>query len=483
MKEVKYIPSKTVAAFMGSDKTIRAIIGPFGSGKSVGCVMEILKMAVQQEPDSEGVRRTRIAVIRNTVEELKQTTIKTMQQWLPDGVAGEYVKYDKTFYLGAGKKNKTYISLSDGTKVSCEIIFLGLDRPDQVRDLLSLDITSAWINEFREVPYEIFRAVLGRIGRYPAKPTAAKIIMDSNPFSEDSVWYQIFEEGGDEIEDTNLTIGLWKQPGGLSEGAENKEYLPPNYYENMVVLAKKKGKDNNWVNIHVHGKYGQLVSGRGIYADDYNEEKHLSPVTIKPDYNYKIGLGFDFGLTPAIAIAQNINGKWHILHEITSDNMGMVQLIEVLKEYLYYNYGKAARYLGFGDPAGQQRNQYDLKTAFSAIRAQGIPVQPSTQSPMLRKEGLRAILRREGGFMMNKDCKMLRRGLLGAYRWRKVRTSEERYEEKPEKTMESHICEALEYLVAPFESGNIQYNKDNRTFPGPGENNKIILTESWNIYE
>ena len=51
-------------------------MGPFGSGKSSGCVIELVKLAKRQHLVN-GKRRARIACIRNTYKQLEDTTIKT----------------------------------------------------------------------------------------------------------------------------------------------------------------------------------------------------------------------------------------------------------------------------------------------------------------------------------------------------------------------------------------------------------------------
>ena len=46
---------------------------------------------------------------------------------------------------------------------------------------------------------------------------------------------------------------FFKQPGGLSEHAENREHLPDQYDERQVA-----GKDQDWVKVYVHGEYGYV---------------------------------------------------------------------------------------------------------------------------------------------------------------------------------------------------------------------------------
>lgn len=83
-------PGKVARAFMHSTAFFRGLMGPFGSGKSTVCVMEILKRAKAQKPGPDGIRRSRWAVIRNTYPELKTTTIKTWHQWVPPSI-GRFV--------------------------------------------------------------------------------------------------------------------------------------------------------------------------------------------------------------------------------------------------------------------------------------------------------------------------------------------------------------------------------------------------------
>ena len=64
MADLNYKPSGIQAKnFMKSDKFVRGIRGPVGSGKSVSCCIEIFRRACAQEPSNDGIRRTKWAVI------------------------------------------------------------------------------------------------------------------------------------------------------------------------------------------------------------------------------------------------------------------------------------------------------------------------------------------------------------------------------------------------------------------------------------
>ncbi len=67
-----YFPSPTGERFHASDKFVRGIKGPIGSGKSVGCCLEIIMRSHDQIPDSRGRRRSRWAVVRNCYDDITE---------------------------------------------------------------------------------------------------------------------------------------------------------------------------------------------------------------------------------------------------------------------------------------------------------------------------------------------------------------------------------------------------------------------------
>src|ERR1700677_3251493 len=120
-----------IARFMQSDAFIRAIMGPFGSGKSSGCVWDIMSRCARQRPNEHGKRRSRWALIRNTNKQLEDTTLKTVLEWFPPHQFGEWRPSDSRYLMRTGA--------ADGTIVEIELLFRALDRPEQVGNLLSLD--------------------------------------------------------------------------------------------------------------------------------------------------------------------------------------------------------------------------------------------------------------------------------------------------------------------------------------------------------
>ena len=81
---IRYEAEPTAKRFHASRAFVRGLRGPIGSGKSVACVAELLRLAVQQAPDAQGIRPSRWAIVRNTYPELRTTTIKTFVDWIPE---------------------------------------------------------------------------------------------------------------------------------------------------------------------------------------------------------------------------------------------------------------------------------------------------------------------------------------------------------------------------------------------------------------
>src|SRR3982751_1537139 len=97
---VGYTAPPTVAAFMKDEHFGRIIAGPVGSGKTTGCIFELLRRAAEQTPSTDGLRYTRFAIVRQTLKQLKDTVLKDIVSWLK-GIAN-YKVSDNTVYISVG---------------------------------------------------------------------------------------------------------------------------------------------------------------------------------------------------------------------------------------------------------------------------------------------------------------------------------------------------------------------------------------------
>lgn len=446
-------PVPTIRDFMKDDAFIRALMGPFGSGKSSGCVMEIVQRALAQKPGPDGIARTRWAAIRNTYMQLNDTTIKTFHQWFPPGVWGNWRVMDHRFLINAFPK------------VEIEVLFRALDRPDQVSNLLSMELTGAWVNEAREVPWAIVEALQGRVGRYPAQrdggPTWHGIIMDTNPPDVDSRWYRYFEEPDRETgEKLDPTIGrLFKQPSGLSPVAENLKNLPGGvrYYTTMA-----QGKDQEWVKVYIHGMYGFVIDGKPVFPE-YFDKVHCREVT--PNHLCPVYRGWDFGLTPACVMTQLLpTGQLIVFDEMTSESMGIERFSDEVLTHCSVNYPRIGEWIDIGDPSGEVRKDTDENTCFRILHTKGVMIEPGLQTLALRLESVRRAIRNqalkgEPGILVDPRCRTLRKAFQGGYQFRRLRTSAERYTAMPDKNMYSHVMDALEYVCTRMFGGGLTQNQ------------------------
>lgn len=458
---IKYKAEPTARKFHSSTAFVRGLMGPIGSGKSVACTIEIVMKALAQQPSPDGVRRSRWAIMRNTYPELKSTTIKTFQDWLPEHIA--------PINWGTPITAKCQIpDLGDGTSLDMEVIFLALDRPADVKKLLSLELTGAWLNEAREFDKSIVDATTGRVGRYPNKtqggPTWSGILMDTNPPDELHWWYLLAEEQHPDGWE------FFQQPPALLRD-KNGKYAPNPLAENVsnhslgytYWLRQIPGKDQQWINVYVMGLYGSSMAGKPVYGDTWNDTFHNSGHEYEPIIGREIILGWDFGLNPSCTIAQvSPHGQLRILEELMADGSGIRQFAESVVLPILSTKYSGCPYVSIGDPAGNQRAQTDEQTVFKELADIGIHTEPcSTNDPKMRIEAVKFFLGRlvsaQPGFQLNPSCKMLRKGFNGGYRYRQLNVSGDvRFTDKPEKNIFSHIHDSLQYICVYLKEGVVQ---------------------------
>lgn len=438
MPVIRFTPGPTVSAFMRSDARVKGIRGPLGSGKTTGALWEVMRRIEGQAPGPDGVRRSRWAIVRNSYRELSDTTKRSFYDWFPAEALGE----------SSASENVQYIQ-RDG--LEAEILFRSLDRPEDIRKLLSLELTGAYVNEAREMPLSVIQMLEGRIGRYPSAraggPSWFGIIMDTNPPDAGHWWPEVFERE---------RVAGWEQfvqPSGLSPEAENLENLPRGYYQNMI-----PGKTEEWINIYVHGRYGYLAEGKAVYPE-FVASAHVSD---KVKWNEgPVVVGLDFGLTPAAAIAQQpAGGGLEVLEEVVTVDTGAARFGEHLAGILRTRYGGKVGGI-WGDPAGDIRAGTDEVTVYQVLAAKGVAAVPApSQDPLLRREAVGGLMRRlsmsgRPALAIHPRCAVLVKGLAGFYHYRRLLVGglEPRWQDKPDKNRYSHICEALEYLALGIGEG------------------------------
>ena len=478
-KAINYEASKTISSFHRNNSPYRGIMGPVGSGKSVGCVMEIIMRAMKMPQGKDGVRKSRWGCIRNSYAELKSTTIKTWEEWVPS--------IDCPIVYDTPIRGEMVQDLPDGTRVELEILFVSVNRPDEVSKLLSLELTGVWVNEARELDIFVINKAYERTGRYPAKKNFSTeyiteceklnkplyysgLIMDTNPASTDHWWHRLAEVEKPE------GWSFFRQPGALIKEpnawyranplAENVHHQPKgyNYWFDMIA-----GSNPDDIKVAVLGEYGMVFSGRPVFKDIFSAQIHVSKEPLEIYKGLPIMLGFDFGLTPACVIAQyDKNGQLRILRELVSEYMAIRQFVkDVLKPALASEFN-GLPIIATADPAGEQRSQVDARTCIQELNESGIETYPaSTNNFASRLQSVVDFMIRNVGekpaFTIDPSCKMIIDGFAGGYQYDRVPVmGQEMYKDMPIKNKWSHIMDAVQYLCLRIDNLSVKEKRDEK---------------------
>ena len=432
--DIDYTPPPTGEKFMESDRKMRVLMGPVGSGKSVTCSFEIVRRASMQAPNAQGIRKTRAAIVRETARQLQDTTIKTFLDWFPPGVCGDYMRTTKTYFFKVGD-------------IECEIMFRALDDADDVANLNSLELSFAWFNECRDIHPDIMDAMSKRIGRFPSAkdggPTWHGMWGDTNPPTMDTWWYYQMEglDVKDGVSPNNNGWDVFKQPSGRSVYAENVENLPEGYYDTQ-------GRSEEYIRVYIDGEYGLSSAGMPVYKY-FRPDYHMAKQKLRPISNgvRPIVVGMDLGLTPAAILGQqDPRGRALILAECVSFDMGIQRFVRTMLKPLIYERFGGAPIMIVTDPAGIQRAQTDERSAVDIIKAEGLRVIPAkTNNISARINAVDDFLMRQvdgdPAFLVDPGCTQLKAAMMGGYRYKPKGDGD------IDKNKHSHVAEALQYLM------------------------------------
>lgn len=497
---------------MLSDKYVRLLAGPIGSGKSVCCVHELIRWATEQQPNKSGIRKTRFLICRNTADQLRSTTLKTIFDWIPPSWAGAWAATEKTFYIKFG--------LVDGTTVETEWMAIALDTPDDVRKALSLEATGLWGNESRELHPDVVDGLLMRVNRYPSMkdggPTRPGAIFDTNYPQVGGWWFEKMTgppDNWDVITQPPAVLKLsdWQDKYGIgrkrwqrdkvivdatsdSSGrvavtasrpgqdsvslvgkdnnndiyvvdheADNFNNLNPSYYPNTL-----EGKTTEFINVYLRCLFGQSKEGRPVF-ESFRRDFHVAKGPLVPieDINRPLLIGMDFGLTPACTISQiDLRGRLLTFAELTSSNMGIYRFIQEKLRPLLSSRFAGLPVMIIGDPAGVQRAQTDERTVYDVLQGEGYRTTPAPTNVLSRRVAavekfLSQVVDGNPAHLIDPSCKTLITGMSGGYRYRMKRTGE--MEDKPEKNDFSHLIDGHQYTCVYVAEGTGGSNAPHQT--------------------
>jgi hypothetical protein len=436
-----YIPEPTLLKLHQDDSLVRLVMGPYRSGKSVGCCAEIIFRACAMSPSTDGIRRCRVGVIRNTYADLQDTVLNTWLDWY--GEIGEiaHQKHPRIHYEYRFNDGKGVVEL--------ELLFLALDREKDIRKLKSLEVTYIYVNEFGEIPFGFLSHFIARTGTYPPP------IMCTNPY-----WRGVFLDTNApnlrhpikrtfEIDKPDGYKFFRQPPAVIKKGknyiinpkAENVKNLPENYYLDLI-----KGATDEFIRVYAMAEYGSVFTGKVVYPN-YNDNLH-SVDDLEIIENNHILVIIDPGTyTPAILICQLYHGQLRALKEFSTQQMGTVELAtRFLMPYLRNNFKKWTMDV-LRDPAM-------ALTTVAELEEIGLPSEIApTNDLMPRIDAVSWYLNRmvdgQPALLIDRaKCPMLREGFQGGYNYKRIAvTTDEKYREEPDKNIYSHVHDCLQYVA------------------------------------
>jgi hypothetical protein len=444
-RQIVYQPPPTLQKFIQFHRVDELfqcwVTGPVGSGKTTADFFKLVYLASLEQPDPDGVRRTKCVIVRNTMPQLKDTTIASWRYWFQDGVAGDWKETDKTFTLRF-------------PGVECVVMFRALDTPDDVQRVLSLEMNFCIVDEFVQIPYQIIEALTGRLGRYRrpdgTKPSIYGMWGASNPDTEDNWWFDYLHRT---CPDPNRNMPddtvarYYSQPSGLTPEAENLDNLPNNYYKNLI-----RGKSPAWVKQFVEGEWGFSAAGTPVFSA-FSKKRHVVK-GLQFNRHLPLIVGFDPGLggSAFVYMQLDLQGRLNVLGESVQRGLGAQRLMdEVLKPYLKARFPEAKKIIIAADPAAGNKSQNDERTIVQTLKKDFTVWKESNNRLPLRLNAIDYFATRivgvdESALRIDEDnCPHLIRGCGGGWRWESHAKKDMLKRDEPEDTPYTHVCDAFAY--------------------------------------
>lgn len=461
MSAVNYVPPGSLIPFLTSDKFIALQVGPVGSTKTTAGIMKIAYMAKQMARSTDGIRHSRVVWVRRSRQMLFDTSIKDFLSWFPEGQAGEF-----------NKTNAQFILRFDD--VECEVLFRPMEDESDVNRILSLQLSFAVLDEFREISPAVYEALQGRLGRFPDKRMVlhrpewgldekgnevAGCVTDdgkphkhmwgmTNPPDADTYWEKLLTE-------PPSNVGAFFQPSGMSPEADWVKYLPANYYEDLA-----QGKSQDYIDVFIHSKFGRSLSGQPVWRC-FERDTHVAKEELKSQSPHLV-VGVDAGLNPTAVITElTYDGRVLVLDAVTGHEGGMGALRfcrEVLKPLLSSKYPTRSVAIVI-DPAAFQRAQTDERSVADIFRSEGFSVKPALTNNISARlaaveKYLTMTVNGNPGMLVSPQCKQLVASMAGKYRY-KINTKGET-DDKPDKNHPfSDYADALQYACLHHDKGTL----------------------------
>jgi hypothetical protein len=416
---IEYNPLPTQSLFHKSPAKYRCLFGGLGSGKTRAGAQESVLLLLE----NPGIL---FLIARQTYPELRDTTMRTFFECLPQELIGTF------------SKSENHLVLKNGS----EVLFRSLDDPMKLK---SLELGGWWIDEASEVAEEIFLTLQGRLRQKMQGVNHLCGFLTTNP-----------PNMGHWIEKYFVNIGPPMYCLFKMTTYENQSHLPDGYISDL-----EKNYPPQWIKKYLLGEFGFTNAGLPVYPM-FIEDQHvrdLSDYWRKPDGSGKlpsihIFRGYDFGFNHPALLCTSVDskGRWLWLKELLGVSLTVNRLAEQTK-FLCASEFPNARFMDFCDPAGDQKSdKTGEQTSIDILRAHKIFPIYRKSNPIRRSEIIARLLTKtvDGlpALMIDRGCRVCIDALSGGYHYKKPINNEKFQQDEIEKDgFYEHMMDAAGYIA------------------------------------
>ncbi len=443
--EFKIVFTPTQSRIVRSRAVVLLVYSSKGEGKTFSMVHRLISIAHDLQRPLYG------AIVRDTRENMKTSTVNSIRK-----AVGPLVSF-----------HSDYRQMILHTDPPVHAYLFGIDDDQSLTRLQGPEFDFVWLEEPAPLqgnaglPEAVFNAALPAATRGNKDFGTVQISM--NPADKDHWTYKRFFES-EVLDPSNPLITkevIWIPPGENPHLSDMARQATAVAYQNDPASYAR----------YVEGRFAPVYRGKAV-AEHFSYKLHVSPTPLSPADGLETVFSFDGWHYPACLIGQiTPTGRLVVLNEV----MGPGDITTLLKAKLLPLLnskrwqGKWSNAWATGDPSLATPDQSNRSVSSARIieRELGLAFRRGPNRWENRKAGMNRglmapLLYGEPMVVIDPRCRMLIKGLEGAWFYDVDRTGKVKVDLPPVKNEVSHICDCFAYMCS-------------RVFPEDNKRSKIDL--------
>lgn len=428
--QLKFKLSDTQRDYVKSDAVVNAIISNTGEGKTYASVVAMVYHAMRCGKD------IRAAIVRDTHENIKNSTVRSIQQ-----------VFEEMPWMIEFKNDFKQLTIKTNPKVEADLF--GIADPGALGKLQGPEYAFIWLEEPAAMSdkanaglsEEVFNAALVRCARQ--KGTKPRLQISMNPADQEHWTYKRLVES-EYIDPDNplITKRVWFVPYG-----DNPHVSPES---RQAVKAAYKDDPQAYMR-YVLGQFAPVYMGKKV-TPEYNPLIHQSMVPLTPARGLVSFRLWDGWHNPACILGQITTIGRLIFHDVILLEGGDIKtLIETRVKPLMNSprwLDKAKGWRDIGDFSMRQPDQSNRQRCAAQVVEEllGTLFESGPHRWELIRDGARRALNKmisgHPAILLDPThCKLLHKGLSGAWHF-KTNNAGHITQKIPAKNDVSHVCDA-----------------------------------------